>query len=73
MTPSDQEIFDILADVRQKLALWRCDYNNVMPSSSRGNNTPTEARQALELVDDNATAALAQPEADNYQPQGLSV
>ena len=44
----NEEIFDSLADARQKLALWRYDYNNVRPHSSQGNQTPAEARRALE-------------------------
>ena len=69
----NEEIFDSLADARRKLALWRYDYNNVRPHSSLGNQTPAEARRALELLDGSAPGALAQPETDHYQPQGLSL
>jgi putative transposase len=69
----NEEIFDSLADARQKLALWRYDYNNVRPHSSLGNQTPAEARRALEQSEGSAPGALAQPEADHYQPQGLSL
>jgi putative transposase len=69
----NEEIFDSLADARRKLALWRYDYNNVRPHSSLGNQTPAEARRALELLDGSAPGALAQPENDHYQPQGLSL
>ena len=31
----NEEIFDSLADARQKLALWRYDYNNVRPLDDR--------------------------------------
>ena len=55
------------------LALWRYDYNNVRPQSSLGNQTPAEARRALELVDCNAPGALAELETHDYQPQGLSL
>jgi len=69
----NEEIFDSLADARRKLALWRYDYNNVRPHSSLGNQTPAEARRALELFDGNAPGALATPEIDDYQTQGLSL
>ena len=69
----NEEIFDSLTDARHKLALWRYDYNNVRPHSSLGNKTPAEARRTLELLDGNAPGALAQPETDHYQPQGLSL
>ena len=69
----NEEIFDSLADARQKLALWRYDYNNVRPHSSLGNQTPAEARRAHEQTEGSAPGALAQPEADHYQPQGLSL
>jgi putative transposase len=77
----NEEIFDSLADARQKLALWRYDYNNVMifhratglrPHSSPKTKTPPEARRALELPDTNAPGALAQPKTDHYQQPGLS-
>ena len=69
----NEEIFESLADARRKLALWRCDYNHVRPHSSLGNQTPAEARRALELLDGSAPGALATPETDHYQPQGLSL
>lgn len=69
----NEEIFDSLADARQKLALWRYDYNNVRPHSSLGNKTPAQARRALELPDSNAPGALAQPETDDYQQARLSL
>ena len=69
----NEEIFDSLADARQKLALWRYDYNNVRPHSSLGNQTPAEARRALEQSEGSAPAALAQPEIDDYQQDRLSL
>lgn len=69
----NEEIFDSLADARRKLALWRYDYNNVRPHSSLGNQTPAEARRALEQSEGSAPDALARPETDDYQPQGLSL
>jgi len=69
----NEEIFDTLADARRTLALWRYDYNNVRPHSSLGNKIPTEARRALELLDGTAPGALATPEIDDYQTQGLSL
>ena len=69
----NEEIFDSLADARRKLALWRYDYNNVRPHSSLGNKTPAEARRALEQFEGSAPDALATPETDNYQTQGLSL
>ena len=41
--------------------------------SSLANKTPAEARRALEQSEGSAPGALAQPETDNYQPQGLSL
>ena len=69
----NEEIFDSLADARRTLALWRYDYNHVRPHSSLGNQTPAEARRALEQSEGSAPGALAQPETDHYQPQGLSL
>jgi DNA-binding transcriptional LysR family regulator len=69
----NEEIFDSLDDARRKLGLWRYDYNHVRPHSSLGNKTPAEARRALELSEGSAHGALAQPQNDNYQPQGLSL
>ena len=68
----NEEIFDSLADARQKLALWRYDYNNVRPHSSLGNKTPAEARRALERLDGTAPGALAQPDTEDYQQARLS-
>jgi putative transposase len=68
----NEEIFDSLGDARQKLALWRYDYNNVRPHSSLGNKTQAEARQALAQSDGTEPAALAQPETDDYQQARLS-
>ena len=65
----NEEIFDTLGDARRKLALWRYDYNNVRPHSSLGNQTPAEARRALEQVEGSAHAALAQTDDDEYQTQ----
>ncbi|WP_156894319.1 IS3 family transposase [Rhodobacter xanthinilyticus] len=69
----NEEIFDSLADARRKLALWRYDYNNVRPHSSLANKTPAEARRALEQSEGSAPGALATPETNQYQPQGLSL
>ena len=55
----NEEIFDSLADARQKLALWRYDYNNVRPHSSLGNQTPAEARRALEQSEGSAPGVRA--------------
>ena len=68
-----EEIFDSLAEDRRKLALWRCDYNNVRPHSSLDNKTPAEARRALQQSEGSAPGALAQPETDDYQTKGLSL
>ena len=62
----NEEIFDTLDDARRKLALWRYDYNNVRPHSSLGNQTPVEARWALEQFEDSAQAALAQTDDEEY-------
>jgi putative transposase len=60
----NEEIFDTLDDARRKLALWRYDYNNVRPHSSLENQTPAEARRALE---GSAQDALAQNETEEYE------
>ncbi|MBD3785780.1 MAG: transposase, partial [Sphingomonadales bacterium] len=52
---------------------WRYDYNNVRPHSSLGNKTPSDARRALEQSEGSEPGALAQPETDHYQTQGLSL
>ncbi len=65
----NEEIFDSLDDARRKLALWRYDYNHVRPHSSLGNQTPTEARRALELNEGSTPGALAQTENEDYQNQ----
>jgi len=67
----NEEIFDSIADARQKLALGRYDYNNVRPHSSLGNKTPPEARRALEQSDGTLPGALAQPEIDDCQQARL--
>lgn len=69
----NEEIFDTLADARRTLALWRYDYNNVGPHSSLGNRTPAEACRALEQHEGSAPGALAHPEPNHYQPEGLSL
>ena len=69
----NEAIFDSLADARRKLALWRYDYNTVRPHSSPSNQTPAEARRALEQSEGSALGALAQPKTDRYQPQALSL
>ena len=55
-----EELFDILGDARRKLAHWWYDCNNVRPHSSLGNQTPAEARRALEQSAGSAHDALAQ-------------
>ena len=69
----NEEMFDSLADARRTLVLWRYDYNNVRPHSSLGNQTPAQARPALELFDGPAPGALVQPEIDDYQQARLSL
>ena len=65
----NEELFDALDDARRKLALWRYHYNNVRPHSSLGNQTPTEARRALELDEGSTPQALAQTETPDYEHQ----
>ena len=69
----NEEIFDSPADARQKLAIWRYDYNNVRPHSSLGNKTRVRARRVLGLPDSKAPGVLAQPETDDYQATRLSL
>ena len=65
----NEEIFDTLDDARRKLALWRYDYNNVRPHSSLENQTPAEARRALEQFEGSAHDALAQTDDEEYETQ----
>ncbi|MDP7151602.1 MAG: IS3 family transposase [Paracoccaceae bacterium] len=65
----NEEIFDSLDDARRKLAMWRYDYNHVRPHSSLGNQTPVEARRALELNEGSTPGVLAQIETEDYENQ----
>ena len=65
----NEEIFDTLDDARRKLALWRYDYNNVRPHSSLGNQTPAEARRALEQFEGSTHDDLAQTDNGEYEIQ----
>jgi len=65
----NEEWFDSLDDARRKLALWRYDYNNVRPHSSLENQTPAEARRALEQFEGSAHDALAQTDGEEYEIQ----
>ena len=51
------------------MVLWRYDYNSVRPHSSLDNQTPAEARRALEQFEGSAHAALAQTETKEYETQ----
>lgn len=68
----DEEFFDSLAEAPRKLALSRYDDNNARPHFSLGNRSPAEARRVLEQSEGPAPGALAQPQTDHYQTQGLS-
>ena len=63
----NEELFDSLDDARRKLALWRYDYNTVRPHSSLRNQTPQQARRALEQFEGSAPGALASDDAPEYQ------
>ena len=63
----NEEIFDSLEDARRKLALWRYDYNTVRPHSSLGNQTPQQARRALEQFEDSAPGTIA-PDGEDENP-----
>ena len=65
----NEELFDTLDDARRKLALWRYDYNNVRPHASLENQTPAEARRALEQFDGSAHDELAQTDDKEYEIQ----
>ena len=56
----------MLDEARCKLALWRYDDNNVRPHTSRGNQTPVQARRAPEQFGGSAQAALAQTDDEDY-------
>ncbi|MAQ39278.1 MAG: hypothetical protein CMO21_18900 [Thioclava sp.] len=62
-------MFDTLDDARRSLALWRYDYKAVRPHSSLGNQTPLEARRALEQFEGSAPGALAHSNRADYQSQ----
>ena len=63
----NEESFDSLDDARRKLALWRYDYNHVRPRSSLENQTPAEARRALEQFEGSAHDALAETDDGEYE------
>ena len=65
----NEELFDTLEEARRKLALWRYDYNHVRPHSSLNNQTPKQARQALELNAGSTPNGLAQSNSLSYQNQ----
>ena len=65
----NEEIFYTLDDARRILALWRYDYKNVRPRSSLGNQTPAEARRALEQFEGPAQDALAQTDDEECEIQ----
>ncbi len=78
----NEEWFDSLDDTRRKLALWRNDYNNPLGTllcnalpdsgqtdSSLENQTPTEARRALEQFEGPAIDALAQTDHEECENQ----
>lgn len=69
----NEEVFDSLADARRKLAVWRYDYNNVMPHSSLANRTPAQARRAF-LQDGGVTPGALVPVGQHeYQTGRLSL
>jgi putative transposase len=57
------------ADARRKLALWRHDDNNARPHPSMGNQTPAQARRALEQFEGSAPDALAETDDQNCENQ----
>lgn len=63
----NEEMFDSLEDARRKLALWRCDYNNVRPHSSLGNQTPAETRRTLEQFEAPRPARLPKTTTTNMK------
>ena len=69
----NEEIFDSLADARQTLAPWRYDYNTIMPHSSLGNKTPSDARRAIAQSGTTTPGAIAQPETNKQQHARLSL
>lgn len=66
----NEEVFSSLKDARQKLALWRYDYNHKRPHSALGGQPPAVARHSLGLVGGgHAPGGLAKPEHEDYQPK----
>lgn len=65
----NEELFDSLEDPQRKLAIWQYDYNNVRPHSSLGNETPADARRALEQFEGSVPNALAQTDDEEYEIQ----
>lgn len=65
----NEEIFDTLDDARRILAHWRYEYIHVRPHSSLGNQTPAQARRALEQFEGPAQDALAQTDDEECEIQ----
>ncbi len=68
----NEEVFQSLADARQKLARWRYDYNNVRPHSAHGGKPPATARRTLELPDGSTPGGLAKTQNINYERKRLT-
>ena len=54
------------------MAVWRYDYNNVRPHSSLENQTPVEARRALDHFEATAHDAVAQNETPDHKIQTVN-
>ena len=65
----NEKIFDTLDDARRILAHWRYEYIHVRPHSSLGNQTPAQARRALEQFEGPAQGALAQTDDEECEIQ----
>jgi putative transposase len=65
----NEKIFDTLDDARRILAHWRYEYIHVRPHSSLGNQTPAEARRALEQFEGPAHDALTQTDNEECEIQ----
>ena len=67
-----------LADAREKIETWRCDYNQVRPHSALGNFTPAEFAQRSAAPPDQAAASggesvIAGVVLENPKPEKVSL
>ena len=62
-------MFETIQEAQDQATKWLWTYNNVRPHSSRENQTPVEARRALEQFEGSAQAVFAQTDDEEYETQ----